>query len=134
MKYLLDTNVCIRYINGRSPQIRAKLPTLPRSEIAVSSITKAEMWYGSVKSQHPERSRQKQSEFFEIVQSVPFDDAAALYYSLIRARLELMGTPIGSHDMLIAAIAMSRDLILVTHNVGEFSRIDKLQIEDWEQG
>lgn len=57
MKYSLDTNACIRYINGRSPELRAKLSNTPRRDIAVSTITKAEMFYGAAKSQAPQRSR-----------------------------------------------------------------------------
>jgi tRNA(fMet)-specific endonuclease VapC len=132
MMYLLDTNACIRYINGRSPQIRAKLPTIPLAEIAVSAITKAEMFYGSAKSQTPEQSLKKQLEFLITVQSLPFDDSAATEYGRLRAFLEKQGTPIGSNDMLIAAIALAHNLILVTHNTAEFGRVPGLKLEDWE--
>lgn len=71
MKYLLDTNTCIRYINGRSPGIRAKLPTIPLADMAVSAITKAELFYGSAKSQTPQQSLQKQLEFLETIPSPP---------------------------------------------------------------
>ncbi|MBL8161158.1 MAG: type II toxin-antitoxin system VapC family toxin [Anaerolineae bacterium] len=132
MKYLLDTNACIRYINGRSPQLRLKLSNTPRRDIAVSSITKAELFYGSAKSQTPERSLQKQLEFLETVTSIPFDDLAAVAYGPLRAELERIGSPIGQHDMLIASIAFANNLILVTHNTSEFERIAALQLEDWE--
>lgn len=59
MKYLLDTNACIRYLKGRSPQLRVKLASTPQNEVAVSTITKAELFDGSAKSQTPERARQK---------------------------------------------------------------------------
>ena len=116
MKYLLDTNTCIRYINGRSPNIRAKLPTIPRVDVGVSIITRAEMYYGSDKSQTPERSRQKQLEFLQTVQPVLFDEVAAIIYGDIRAYLDKQGTPIGGNDLLIAATALTNELILVTHN------------------
>jgi len=48
--------------------------------------------------------------------------------------LASLGTPIGSNDLQIAAIALANNLILVTHNVREFSRVQGLQIEDWEAG
>jgi len=132
MKYLLDTNACIRYINGRSPELRAKLSSMPRRDVAVSTITKAEMFYGSAKSQTPQRSREKQIEFLTTLITLPFDDMAAIAYGPLRADLERNGTPIGQYDMLIAAVALANDLILVTHNVGEFGRIIGLKIEDWE--
>ena len=53
MKYLLDTNACIRYLNGRSPQLRVKLASTPRNEVAISPITKAKLFYGSAQSQTP---------------------------------------------------------------------------------
>jgi tRNA(fMet)-specific endonuclease VapC len=99
MIYLLDTDTCIRYINGRSPKIRAKLPTLLRLDVGVSIITKAELYYGSAKSQTPERSRQKQLEFLQTIQIVPFDEAAAVVYGDIRAYLDKQGTPIGGNDL-----------------------------------
>lgn len=132
MKYLLDSNACIRYINGRAPLLIARLRATPRDEIGVSIVTKAELYYGSAKSQTPHRSREKQQEFLQTMQTVPFDEAAALVYGDVRARLEKAGTPIGLHDVQIAAIALANNLILVTHNTGEFNRIPTLRFEDWE--
>jgi tRNA(fMet)-specific endonuclease VapC len=71
MKYLLDTNACIRYINGRSPKLRARLSGTPRRDVAVSTITKAEMFYDSAKSQTPQRSRERQIEFLETLITLP---------------------------------------------------------------
>ncbi len=132
MKYLLDTNACIRFINGRAPHLRAKMAVIPRSEIAVSIISKAEMYYGSAKSQTPERSRAKQLEFLETIATLPFDESAAVEYGRLRRDLEIAGTPIGGNDMLIAASAIAHGLILVTHNSAEFTRIPNLIMEDWE--
>jgi tRNA(fMet)-specific endonuclease VapC len=63
---------------------------------------------------------------------LPFDDRAAEFYGQIRARLAAQGLPIGPNDLMIASIALSNQLILITHNIREFSRVDGLQIEDWE--
>ena len=60
------------------------------------------------------------------------NDYCAKIYSKIRADLAKTGTPIGSNDILIASIALANNLILVTHNLREFSRIEGLTIEDWE--
>jgi tRNA(fMet)-specific endonuclease VapC len=51
---------------------------------------------------------------------------------MIRAQLALAGTPIGPNDLLIAAIALANGSTLVTHNTGEFGRVNGLRIEDWE--
>ena len=63
---------------------------------------------------------------------MPFDGTAAIIYGRLRATLEVVGQPIGPYDLMIAAISLANNLILVTHNVNEFSRVEGLTIEDWE--
>lgn len=77
MKYLLDTNACIRYISGRSLSLVEKLRTMPTASIVVCSVVKAELFYGAMKSQTPELSLAKQLRFLNQFVSLPFDDAAA---------------------------------------------------------
>ena len=131
-KYLLDTNACIIYIRNSQSGVRRKLESMPKSEIVVCSIVKAEMFYGSMKSQNPTKSLAIQQKFFSQFQSLPFDDKTALIFGEIRADLAKKGTPIGAYDMQIASIALANDLTLVTHNTKEFGRINDLKIEDWE--
>lgn len=133
VKYLLDTNACIRYITGRCVPLRDKIIATPSNEIAVCSIVKAEMFYGSMKSQNPQKSLKEQNEFFEQFQSLPFDDEAALIFGELRADLARKGMPIGAYDLQIAAIVLANDLtLLITHNTKEFRRIGNLKIKDWE--
>ncbi|MDR0328941.1 MAG: type II toxin-antitoxin system VapC family toxin [Planctomycetaceae bacterium] len=65
---------------------------------------------------------------------VPFDHAASQIYGDIRAHLESKGQPIGWNDLMIAATVLAHDGVLVTHNIGEFSRIKGLTCEDWTLG
>lgn len=132
MIYLLDTNTCIRFINGRVPPLRVKLLSVDQDEIIVCSVIKAEMNSGAKKSQTPLVSLQKQQQFFSAFRSLLFDDAAADYYSTIRADLEQKGTPISHHDIQIATNGLLHNLIVVTHNTREFSRISGLKLDDWE--
>ena len=132
MNYLLDTNACIVYLNRRVSSVRQRLEALPKHDIAVCSIVKSELFYGAIKSSNPERSLGMQQEFLNQYVSLPFDDKAALVYGQIRAQLATLGTPIGPLDLQIAAIALANNLTLVTHNTREFSRVEGLQIEDWE--
>jgi tRNA(fMet)-specific endonuclease VapC len=132
MKYLLDTNPCIVYLNGRSPALRQRLDAEGDSNIASCSIVLAEMCYCSTKSSSPEKTLQNQLKFLSRFQSLSFDNNAALIYGPIRAELERNGTTIGAHDLLIASIAIANDLILVTHNTREFLRISGLKVEDWQ--
>jgi tRNA(fMet)-specific endonuclease VapC len=132
MKYLLDTNTCIRIMTGRSESARSKIRTIPVQDIVIPSIVRAELWYGAAKSQTPVDSRRKQDVFLAPYASLPFDDTTADLAAQVRATLEKQGTPIGPLDSLIAATALAHQLILVTHNTREFSRIPNLQIDDWE--
>ena len=132
MSYLLDTNVCIRFINGYSQPILEKLRSIPADDIFVCSVVKGEMFFGSQKSNNPERSLSVQRKFLSSFQSLPFDDHAAEYFGEIRAYLTRQGNLIGPYDIQIAAIALANDCTLVTHNVREFGRIANLEIEDWE--
>jgi tRNA(fMet)-specific endonuclease VapC len=132
MRYLLDTNTCIIYLKGRNLNLRQKLETVAISDMAVCSVVKAELFYGSMKSANPERNSTLQREFLDQFASLPFDDLAAQAFGNIRAELEARGTPIGAYDLQIAAIALANGLTLITHNTREFNRVNGLQIEDWE--
>jgi len=132
MTYLLDTNTCIRYLNGRAPNVLLRLQALPLAEARVCAIVKAEMYYGAMKSVDPVYTLAQQRMFLDAFESLPFDDAAAEAYGRLRAELAHRGTPIGPNDLMIAAIALADDLVLVTHNTSEFSRVPGLRLEDWE--
>jgi tRNA(fMet)-specific endonuclease VapC len=132
MIYLLDTNVCIVYLKGQNSHLKQKLDNILLSEIAVCSVVKGELFYGSLRSANPERNLRLQQEFLSQFLSLPFDDQSAVVFGEIRAQLAAKGTPIGAYDLQVAAIALANNLILVTHNTKEFSRIPQLQLEDWE--
>ena len=132
MRYLLDTNVCMMHLNGRSDSVRDRLLSIPTDEIAVCSVVKAELFYGAMRSNNPARTFERQQEFLVRFVSLSFDDEAAIVCGRIRASLASAGTPIGAYDLQIAAIALVNSLILVTHNTREFKRVDELQVEDWE--
>lgn len=130
--YLLDTNVCIMYLNGKSLSIKNYIDNLIAAQIAVCSVVKAELFFGTMKSNNTQKTLKIKKSFLQQFISLPFDDSCAEIYGTIRADLVKNGTPIGSNDLQIASIALANNLILVTHNVREFSRISGLQIEDWE--
>ncbi|MFH1117623.1 MAG: type II toxin-antitoxin system VapC family toxin [Pseudomonadota bacterium] len=132
MRFLLDTNVCISYLNGRSEAIKRELLVRRREDIVMCSVVKAELCYGAFKSKNPQRNLETLWSFVEGFASLPLDDNAAGVYGRIRADLERIGRPIGPNDFLIAAIAIANDVTLVTHNIREFGRINGLTVEDWE--
>ena len=132
MIYLLDTNTCIRYLNGRAAGVLRRLRSLSPSLIAVCSVVKAELFFGAMKSARPVETLAAQKIFLDQFVSLPFDDAATEIYARTRSELEAAGTPIGPYDLQIAAIAIANDLTLVTHNLREFGRVQALRPEDWE--
>jgi tRNA(fMet)-specific endonuclease VapC len=131
--YLLDSNACIRLLNeSASSNMARKLAELTPDDIRLCSVVKSELYYGAYKSTRRDRNLANLNRFFSQFISLPFDDNAAAIAGQVRAQLDVAGTPIGSNDLLIAAIAVSNDLTLVTHNTREFSRINGLKYEDWE--
>jgi tRNA(fMet)-specific endonuclease VapC len=93
-----------------------------------------ELYYGAYRSTQTERNLAILERFFSQFAVLPLDPAAARVAGRIRAELLASGTPIGPNDFQIAAIALTHNLTLVTHNTREFGRVSGLVIEDWEQG
>ncbi len=132
MIFLLDTNVCVVYLNQPQSRVAVNLHCYRPQDLAVCSVVKAELFFGAMKSQRPEQTLEKQQRFLAAFHSLPFSDEAALIFGKIRADLQRQGNPIGPYDLQIAAIALAHDLTLVTHNTREFSRINGLRLTDWE--
>ena len=131
MRYLLDTSVCIAFLNGNDTGVRDRLLSIQPKDVALCSIVKAELVYGARHSKKVEENLQRLDRFFEPFHSLPFDDATADQYGLIRAQLRREGSPIGANDMMIAAIAVYAELTLVTRNQSEFRRVAGLRVEAW---
>ncbi len=131
MKYILDTNICIYVIKQKPSIVLERFRKIDVSEIAISSITLSELFYGVSKSSKPEQNFMALTQFVAPLEILPFSGEAAQYYGDLRAYLEKQGTPIGSLDMLIAAHALSLHSILVTNNEKEFKRVPNLNIENW---
>jgi tRNA(fMet)-specific endonuclease VapC len=128
---LLDTNICI-YITKRKPaSVRAKFLSLDSADVAISSITVAELEYGVYKSQQREKNQMALNEFLRFLTIVPYDKKAAKVYARVRRELEIKGQVISPMDTLIASHAISLGVTLVTNNVREFSRIPDLIWENW---
>ena len=131
MKYLLDTNICIALIRNKPAALLQQLTSHQPGDVGISSITLAELVHGAEKSAQVERNMSALQQFLLPLELADFDQGAALAYGKIRADLERGGQTIGSMDMLIAAHALSLDVILVTNNMREFQRVNGLTLEDW---
>ena len=130
-KYLLDTNICIYLIKKKPKTVLERLKKCSLDQIFISSITYAELEYGVAKSSNPEKNAAALQEFLIPFQVLPWDSKAAQFDGHIRAFLEKKGTPIGVHDEMISAHALSLEMTLVSNNIKHFKRIPEISIENW---
>jgi tRNA(fMet)-specific endonuclease VapC len=132
MTYILDTDACIGMLRGRAPKTIAKAATIDPREICITSIVRFELLAGAERSAQPIKERVKVETFCQRFVALTFDDRAASEAAIIRNVLEKAGQKIGPYDTLIAGIARTNDLIVVTRNVAEFLRVPELRVENWE--
>ena len=131
-RYLLDTNVLSSVARGRDHPLIERFRTTPIEEMAISTLSAMEIEFGLLNNPLINEQRGKlMRHLLRELTSLPFDNAAAGVAAIELLRLRGGGTMIGPYDLLIAATALSHELTMVTANVGEFARIDGLQIEDW---
>lgn len=130
MRYLLDTSTCIDYLRCSDSRVRTRMAEHSPEDIALCTVVKAELYYGAYRSIDPQRNLQLLDEFFQPFPCLPFDERSAKIYGQVRAELASQGLTIGPHDLLIASIALSNRLVLVTNNWREFERVKGLLWED----
>lgn len=128
--YMLDTDICVYVINENPVELKATFNRYSQ-QLAISSITLAELMFGVEKSGNRLRNLENALDFTRRVSVLFFDDKAAMEYGKLRAELQWKGTPIGPNDTLIAAHARSIDATLVTNNIQEFNRVQGLRVENW---
>lgn len=130
MIYLLDTNICIYVINHKPKQVFERFKQYQLGQLAISSITASELAFGVEKS-GSERNKQALAKFLAPLEILSYGEQAVEHYARLRHQLQSSGQTIGSLDMLIAAHALSLDVVLVTNNSKEFERVDGLKLENW---
>ena len=129
--WLLDTSVCVALINRADERAAARLLEHPRGSVRLCSVVKAELHFGAQNSSRLSENLQRVEIFCRAFESLPFDDESARQYGIVRAQLRREGRPIGGNDLMIASIALASSHVLVTRNVGEFSRVNGLEVERW---
>jgi tRNA(fMet)-specific endonuclease VapC len=130
--FLLESNVWITFLRKPHSPVVPRLQARVPAEIRVCSVVVSELYYGCLRSAKPVDNRTKLDALVAPYLSLPFDDRVADYFATLRRHLDTLGTPIGSYDLQIAAIALANGCTLVTHNTAEFSRVPGLVLEDWE--
>jgi len=130
MRYLLDSNAVIGLLNDTRSKLAQRARREAPQDVAISAIVAHELFYGAFKSR---RVAQNVALIDALqLETVEFDREDARQAAEIRAFLASKGPPIGPFDVLIAGQAVARQVILVTHNTGEFARVPGLRIEDWQ--
>ncbi len=129
MIYLFDTNAVIGLLAGNTTLLRKVREHVPE-DFGISAVSAHELYFGACKS----RRREENVARVEALQFaiLEFDKEDARQSGEIRAALVASGMPIGPYDVLLAGQARARDLVLITHNVREFSRVSGLRVQDWE--
>ena len=130
MGYLLDTNAVIAVLNAPAGDVAKRLRRKKLVSVSISAVVLHELYFGAFRSVRVSHNVATVDGLAFNVLALDRDDARAA--GEVRAALQALGTPIGPYDILIAGQALSRRLTLVTHNVGEFSRVAKLKVEDWQ--
>ncbi|MBI5678044.1 MAG: PIN domain-containing protein [Planctomycetes bacterium] len=113
MKYLLDTNTCIYFLNGNE-SLKKKFREIGVYSLSISNCVLAELYFGAYRSKKVEENVKP-----------------ARLFGKIKAELRSKGTIIEDFDILIASIAISNNHILITNNTEHFERIEGLKIQNW---
>ena len=128
--YLLDTNVLSHLVRQPQGPVAARIADVGEDAVLTSIIVACELRYGALKRGSKRLTRQVDA-VLGAMTILPLEAAVDRHYAAIRTALERKGTPIGAHDMLIAAHARSVGAICVTANLAEFRRVPALKVENW---
>ncbi len=129
-RYLLDTNVLSDLLRNPEGQVARKIALVGEAKVCTSIIVACELRFGAAKKGSLRLSDRIEA-LLERLEVFALDKTADRRYAEIRLDLHRRGMPIGPNDLLIAAHALALDLILVTANVEEFSRVPELRVENW---
>ena len=128
--WMLDTNTLSDLIRNPRGALVQRLSSMEPDAVATSIVVACELRFGA-RRKGSDALTSRVEQLLGALTVLPFDEPADQHYADIRAALERAGTPIGNHDLFIAAHARSRGMTLVTHNTREFERVSGLSVEDW---
>ena len=128
--YLLDTSILSHLIRQPQGIVAARIAEVGEANVLASVIVACELRNGAAKRGSRRLTRQIEA-VLGAMTIRPLESDVERVYASIRVALEKKGTPIGAHDMLIAAHARAIDAVCVTDNVAEFTRVPALKVENW---
>jgi tRNA(fMet)-specific endonuclease VapC len=128
--YLLDTNILSHLVRQPQGPVADHIADVGEANVLTSVIVACELRYGAAKRGSKKLTRQLEA-VLSAMTIKPLESDVERVYASIRVALERKGTPIGAHDMLIAAHARAIEAVCVTDNVAEFKRVPALRVENW---
>ncbi len=129
-KLLLDSDVLVYFLNGNY-KIAEHFNSYILDDLATSRINYTELIFGAYNSNRIEKNLNKLLPFLEKLEILEFDKASAIIFAKEKARLKKAGMPISDMDLMIASIAISNNLLLVTNNLRHFERLKNIRLERW---
>ncbi len=130
MTYLLDTDIVIYWLKG-TKTISQKVVASGFNSIAISDITRAELYYGAYKSQKINENLAAIKALVERVNFIPFNEPAQVLFGKNKTDLEKKGTRLDDMDLMIASTALAFGLVLITNNMAHFERVSGLKVDNW---
>lgn len=128
--WMLDTNTLSDLIRNPRGALKGRLDATEPDAVCTSIVVACELRFGA-RRKGSEVLTKRVEQLLDTLAVLPLDSPAEEHYADIRWTLQRAGTPIGSHDLFIAAHARSRGMTLVTHDTREFARVPDLRVEDW---
>ena len=127
---MLDTNILSELVRNPQGEVTAQIANAGEDSVCTSIVVAAELRYGAIRS-NSAKLAERVDLILSALEILPLETPADHQYAAIRHHLTRQGTPIGPNDLLIAAHALTNNLTVVTANVGEFSRVPGLKVENW---
>lgn len=132
LAYLLDTNIISDLVRNPQGEVAKRIASAGEETICTSVVVAAELRYGAAKS-GSSKLVDRVDLLLSAIEVLALEPPADRQYAQLRDHLARQGTPIGPNDLLIAAHALAEELIVVTANLAEFSRVPNLAVENWLQ-
>jgi tRNA(fMet)-specific endonuclease VapC len=127
-KFMLDTDISIYTVKRKPHEVR-RMFNIHAGELSISTVTLGELLFGAENSSNPRANLMVIEGYAARVEVLDYDRDAAMQFAQLK--VELSKKQIGAYDLMIAAHARSRGLILVSNNIAEFGRVPGLRVENW---
>ena len=130
MIYLLDTDICVYFLNGNASVVD-RVDSINDEDLAISIISLAELQFGAYNSQRVQCNLERIEFLSTTVAIMPLTPVVTELYAKYKATLRRSGNPISDFDIMIGATAAANNLVLVTNNEQHYSRLAEIKIENW---